>query len=92
MIVAGLVVFGLFLQHLQYLLLFERRLQGLVLSDEANAQQSLPLQKVDIGQWVFGLYADDAAFNFGRRFEVVLADLDQVVTCASSCTFTLRRQ
>jgi hypothetical protein len=66
-------------QQLQGLLVLERRLQRLVLTDKTDTQQTVPLQEVDIRQRVLRLYSHNAALHLRGRFEVVLAHLDQVI-------------
>ena len=69
----------LLLQDLHHLLVLEGCCKGLVLADEADAKQSVPLEKIDIRKGILRLYSYDAALDLRRRLEVVLSDLDEVV-------------
>lgn len=73
------VLIGVSLQHLQYFLMFESSLKSLVFPDEAYPEQPIPVQKVNIRQWILRLNSHDAALHLGRRLEIVLSHLDEVV-------------
>merc|ERR1719187_2493289 len=57
----------------------ESRAQGLILPDEANPGESVPLGEVDGGRRVAGLYSHHAALNLWRWSEVVLANLHEMI-------------
>ena len=61
------------------ILLAEDGAEGLVLAAEAEADQAIPLNKVDGRRLPPRSDADYRGFDFGRRFEVVFADFDEVL-------------
>ena len=66
-------------QDVDDVLLAEDGAERLVLAAEAEAHETVPLDEVDGGRLPPRGDADYGGLHLGRRFEVVLADLDQML-------------
>jgi len=78
-IVHGAVREIVFLQQLFHSVSLEDCTEGLVLTLETETHETIPFEEVDRRRRVVGLDADNRRLDLGRRSEVVLADLDQVI-------------
>jgi len=66
-------------QHLLHGLDLKNGSKSLVLPDETNPQQTIPLDVIDLRGWILWLHPDDGRLNFWWRSEIVLSYLHQVV-------------
>ena len=67
------------MEHPQYILHAEDSAQSLILSQEAQAHQTIPLGEVNWWRRILRLDSDHTTLYLGRWLETIASNLDQVV-------------
>ena len=73
------VDFEILVQHVDHMLNTEDCTESLVLSHETEADEAIPLSKIDGGRRIFGFDTDYRRLDLGRRFETIATHFDKMI-------------